>query len=241
MRYIIGAAAAALALGAASQAGAATLNLLNGDFEEGWSAGVDGRYTPSHERLIPGWTDSSGSGTGHWNPTSAHFVNEAAIGSAGFALGAIGAQSSSSVLAQTLKDYVIQPNTRYTLTVDIGRYFAQSAFGYDVGLISGFNTDGTILARQTGGTVFVTDGAFQSLSLSFETAADGPEIGRTLTVALGGNGQFGGGATYDNVHLTAESLVAGAVPEPATWAMMIMGFGAAGAMVRRRRAAVAVA
>ena len=29
------------------------------------------------------------------------------------------------------------------------------------------------------------------------------------------------------------------VPEPATWAMMIMGFGAAGAMLRRRRAAIA--
>jgi hypothetical protein len=31
----------------------------------------------------------------------------------------------------------------------------------------------------------------------------------------------------------------GAVPEPATWAMMIMGFGAAGAMMRRRRVALA--
>jgi len=32
-----------------------------------------------------------------------------------------------------------------------------------------------------------------------------------------------------------------AVPEPATWAMMIMGFGAAGSVLRRRRAALAVA
>lgn len=31
----------------------------------------------------------------------------------------------------------------------------------------------------------------------------------------------------------------GAVPEPATWAMMILGFGAAGTMLRRRRALVA--
>lgn len=30
--------------------------------------------------------------------------------------------------------------------------------------------------------------------------------------------------------------LAGVIPEPATWSMMIMGFGAAGAMVRRRRA-----
>jgi hypothetical protein len=33
----------------------------------------------------------------------------------------------------------------------------------------------------------------------------------------------------------------GAVPEPATWAMMIMGFGGVGALVRRRRQALSVA
>ncbi len=33
----------------------------------------------------------------------------------------------------------------------------------------------------------------------------------------------------------------GAVPEPATWALMIIGFGTAGAMLRRRRAAGVVA
>lgn len=33
--------------------------------------------------------------------------------------------------------------------------------------------------------------------------------------------------------------LAGVVPEPGTWALMIMGFGGAGAMIRRRRAAVA--
>jgi len=33
-----------------------------------------------------------------------------------------------------------------------------------------------------------------------------------------------------------DSLASAPVPEPATWAMMIMGFGTAGAMVRRRRA-----
>lgn len=33
----------------------------------------------------------------------------------------------------------------------------------------------------------------------------------------------------------------GAVPEPTTWALMILGFGGAGAMLRRRRAVLAVA
>ena len=40
-------------------------------------------------------------------------------------------------------------------------------------------------------------------------------------------------ALLDHVSLTSAS---GAVPEPATWAMMIIGFGVTGALARRRRA-----
>jgi hypothetical protein len=42
----------------------------------------------------------------------------------------------------------------------------------------------------------------------------------------------------DNVAMSARSV--SAVPEPATWAMMIVGFGAAGAAIRRRREVAAV-
>jgi len=38
-----------------------------------------------------------------------------------------------------------------------------------------------------------------------------------------------------------DSLAGTAVPEPTTWALMIMGFGSVGAMVRRRRTAYALA
>ena len=41
---------------------------------------------------------------------------------------------------------------------------------------------------------------------------------------------------YDNLRFEITSVAPGAaVPEPATWAMMIVGFGAAGALLRRRR------
>ena len=36
-----------------------------------------------------------------------------------------------------------------------------------------------------------------------------------------------------------DNVIIAEVPEPATWAMMILGFGGVGAMMRRRRYAVA--
>lgn len=42
-------------------------------------------------------------------------------------------------------------------------------------------------------------------------------------------------------HFVLSNVGAGAVPEPATWGMMIMGFGLAGATMRRRRSALVAA
>lgn len=54
---------------------------------------------------------------------------------------------------------------------------------------------------------------------------------QTLVVAgtSGGNGSYSGAIDF--------SLAggAGAVPEPASWALMILGFGGAGALIRKRR------
>jgi hypothetical protein len=52
------------------------------------------------------------------------------------------------------------------------------------------------------------------------------------------------GRAYLNIHTTEfpNGEIRGfliAVPEPGTWAMMILGFGIAGASLRRRRAAFA--
>lgn len=46
-----------------------------------------------------------------------------------------------------------------------------------------------------------------------------------------------GGATYNIA--ARDAYVSTGIPEPATWALMILGFGGAGAMLRRRRAAIA--
>ena len=43
----------------------------------------------------------------------------------------------------------------------------------------------------------------------------------------------GGGVVFDNLRFDVQSF-GGAVPEPVTWAMMLLGFGAIGATMRRR-------
>ena len=61
----------------------------------------------------------------------------------------------------------------------------------------------------------------------------------TYAVAVGaccanGGRNFNGGYRL-NVSLTAPGTTMGAVPEPGTWTMMLIGFGAIGASMRRRR------
>lgn len=62
----------------------------------------------------------------------------------------------------------------------------------------------------------------------------------TLGIRAGGSGWQGGADEswgIDNLKITATLRdPTGAIPEPATWAMMILGFGAAGTAMRRRRA-----
>jgi hypothetical protein len=57
----------------------------------------------------------------------------------------------------------------------------------------------------------------------------------TLTVAFRNDPSY---VRLDNFSVTAASPPGG-VPEPAAWALMLTGFGAGGAMLRRRRAAIA--
>ncbi len=45
--------------------------------------------------------------------------------------------------------------------------------------------------------------------------------------------------TQAELHVTVGNATLTAVPEPGTWALMIMGFGGAGAMIRRRRSLAA--
>jgi opacity protein-like surface antigen len=92
--------------------------------------------------------------------------------------------------------------------------------------------DGSHLTR-TAGT-----NAFQARSFNLGAVAAGSH---TITLGMHTTNASSGHflAKFDNVVLTGDNLVTGGVPEPGAWALMILGFGAAGAALRRRREALA--
>jgi hypothetical protein len=89
-------------------------------------------------------------------------------------------------------------------------------------------TQFTQLLSSYSGSTFLTQG---SHTLTFEFSRAGTGFGRSPYFLL------------DGVSVTAQAAPdpgpGAAVPEPATWALMIAGFGLAGASLRRRRAVVA--
>jgi hypothetical protein len=79
-------------------------------------------------------------------------------------------------------------------------------------------------------------GAYRVSVAAYSNFANGPN----LSDGFGGGGSFDGRTNawaFDvlNVNEAIEIPVDGAVPEPASWAMLIAGFGLVGATLRRRR------
>ena len=89
----------------------------------------------------------------------------------------------------------------------------------------------------------ITSGAFRrSFDVGGAVTALGASQFRYLRIQGTGGGSIGGSNDFDLdavgfANFTTGTI--GVVPEPATWAMMILGFGAALAMMRRHRAALA--
>jgi hypothetical protein len=101
---------------------------------------------------------------------------------------------------------------------DILMRYTQTAFGFD-GFDGGANATVGIQGVQSLG---------QTVQWSYNQAA----LQNDQSICFTRNGNAACNAIVDRV---------GGVPEPATWAMMILGFGGAGAMIRRRKGRLATA
>jgi hypothetical protein len=112
-------------------------------------------------------------------------------------------------------------------------------------------TGNDIFVQEVGGNgeranVFVTSDfltytflgvAQDNASTAFDLATIG-FTGQVLGVRIVGLDALGASPGFDVVNVQALAFVGGSVPEPAAWMMMILGFGAIGATVRRQRLVV---
>jgi hypothetical protein len=112
-------------------------------------------------------------------------------------------------------------------------------------LLSSFGTFVPGSSYQLTGNSFTYDPALGNLLLDISTSG-APSFGDSFYFSsasgdamsnLYRSGGTGALTTGTNGLVTQFSQVNSAVPEPATWAMMLIGFGAVGSAMRRRRAA----
>jgi len=212
--------AAVMALAMAAPAAAAEL-LHNGSFEtlgagaqpEGWG-GLTYYVDGTHPGLVhlPEWTVQSGSvdltnTNTVWGPASA---------------GDWSLDINSWDAGVISQDFTTLAGHTYTVTFDYSRNAAGAPDPATADVFVGANGVHVSAANNPG--LFGTGGAMLWQSGSFTFVGTGHD-----TIQLAATVPGNGGVFFDNVS------VSGAVPEPATWALMIGGFGMAGAMMRRRR------
>lgn len=125
-------------------------------------------------------------------------------------------------------------NSPVTVTFEAGFAASLSSFYMD---IAGYRESTLTIFDAFGATLFTSD-----VVLTLGATTD-PGVyvryGTTSTSGIGGfsfSGQAGGNNSIDNLE-----AITGAVPEPSTWAMMLIGFGGIGYSMRRRRTSIAIA
>lgn len=145
----------------------------------------------------------------------------------------------------------------YTLTSAVngsGGYVGSGTAGSSLDSYTGFagpasfGTGGLMYATDNAGTAFAVNGTNFGTPVVFVQSGyvSGSAIASTLTFAnstfasLGlDQGVYAYASSNDTVTVRIGSVAA--VPEPATWAMMVGGFGMLGSALRRRRPAMAQA
>lgn len=203
-------AAAGLLFGTAVPASAA--GFVNGGFEAGTCGAPVGGFTPvsAGNPCITGWTVDSGSVdwvNGYWQAhEGTHSVDLA------------GNQPGSiSQIFDTVAGQVYSVNYWLSGNPDGGDPLKW-------GLISAVN-GGVIASATFLGLQGANHGTMNYENWNFEFAATGPST--TLTFASNPSEGFFG-AVLDSVSVSA-------VPEPSTWAMLLLGFFGLGGVLRRNR------
>jgi hypothetical protein len=215
------AAATVLALAMAAPASASINLLTNGSFEdigagaspEGWGGltyYTDGTH-PGHVAL-PGWAVTAGSvdltGTHTtWGPAG---TGEYSLDINGWDAGTI-SQGFDTVVGKIYS---------------VAFFYSRNAAGAPDPATADVSAGGNVfhVTAHNDASLFGTPGAMLWQAGGFDFVGTGHDTIQLMATVPGNGGVF-----FDDVS------VSGPVPEPATWALMIGGFGLTGAALRRRR------
>lgn len=200
--------------------------IVNGDFDGGNYTGWNYSFTGPEDTppVVIAYDQASG------YPTGAFGESVPSTGTTG----SHGLYFSSDTAVQTLSQIVnVAANTSYALSFDF--YVPNNGYTNPNDATLAFLIDGAPaggLVYEAGSPGGVDAATWLSYSGVWNSgAAAGPV---TLAFTFTGGGVTAADFVVDNVSMTA-------VPEPATWALMIGGFGLAGMQLRRRKANVSFA
>jgi len=210
--------AAVAVLSLAAPASAANL-LVNGGFEDTGTATLQGwggyTYGTGYSLPLPGWIVNSGSvdivtNQTQWSPS---YEGNNALDINGFGPGSI-SQTFATIADQF-----------YTVSYA----YSRNAAGAQDPALALITAPGANVVVSAANGNFGSPGnlTWQTASFTFKAT------GSSSTLSLSSTDAGSGGVFFDDISVSA------AVPEPASWALMIGGFGLAGAILRRQRRTVA--
>ena len=220
-------AAAVVALAAATSANAATNLITNGSFESGT---IQWTYSSTGTDALPGHHPAVVINYGPAAPYPTGAFNEA--------IPADNSLSASPDAVGVKGLYFVADNSTETLSQVVHLKAGTYQIGFSAYVPrNGFNNSGNATL-----TAVIAGANLASFDVDHSPIQKWVNYSGFTTIATEGN--YTTSFTYRSGAAPAGDFVIDrayviAVPEPATWGLMIMGFGGAGAMLRRRRMAVA--
>jgi hypothetical protein len=197
--------------------------------------------------LIPGWTFNV-NGDGSYFGTlaiSSNFNSPGASSGSDAAFINNDYPNVTDTITSAASLTTIAPLTQYTLSVAVGNVKGSDSSLYNApGNISlSLLANGKAIATEQVSNGTVPNGTFEDFSLTYTSPASGTVIGENLTLQLAALPESGSAykPVFDNVALDALTLDPPAVPEPATFPMVILGLLALGRVLHRRRSLTASA